>query len=67
MHRGYRIAVRQDGVWVARITHARGTVMPLSVHASLAEGESVCLARAREAVDRYLAFLESKGRPAAVD
>lgn len=58
LYRGYRIALRQTDRWTARITHVRGTVVPLNASSSLAEGTGPCLARARELIDRYLAFLE---------
>jgi hypothetical protein len=58
VYRGYRIAIRQDGEWKARVTHVRGPYVPLDARAPLAEGESKCLERARALIDRYIAFLE---------
>ena len=57
LYRNYRIAIRQNGHWVARITHVRGTLLPLTATSTLREGEKVCDARARELIDRYIAFL----------
>jgi hypothetical protein len=61
VYRGYRIALKQTDRWVARITHVRGTHIPLDAQATLAEGAEHCLARARELVDRYVAFLSQNG------
>ena len=58
---GYRIAIKQADGWVARITHARGTHIPLSAKATEKEGAARCLARARELVDRYVEFLGRNG------
>lgn len=60
-YRGYRIALRQTDRWVARITHVRGTVVPLAATASLKEGSAQCAIRARGLVDRYLEFLDENG------
>ncbi|HEY4203540.1 MAG TPA: hypothetical protein VGM35_00890 [Xanthobacteraceae bacterium] len=57
VYRGYRIAIKQDGNWAARITHVRGTYVPLHARATAAEGPQRCLERARELIDRYLEFL----------
>lgn len=61
LYRRYRIALTQTDRWVARITHVRGNLVPSKVQATLEEGESVCLARAKAIIDRYLAFLELPG------
>ena len=37
-YRGYRIAIKQTDGWVARITHVRGTHIPLSAKATEKEG-----------------------------
>lgn len=58
VYRGYRIAIRQNGGFSARVTHVRGPYVPLDARASLAEGEAKCLERARATIDRYIAFLE---------
>lgn len=58
LYRNYRIAVRQAETWSARITHVRGPVVPTHATATLEEGSAVCLARARQIVDRYIAFLD---------
>ena len=57
VYRGYRIAVKQHNGWTARITHVRGTYIPLDARSTEREGPEVCLARARVLVDRYVAFL----------
>lgn len=61
VYRGYRIATRQNGGWTARVTHVRGPYVPLDAKSTLAEGEGLCVIRAREMVDRYIAFLEQNG------
>jgi hypothetical protein len=61
VYRGYRIAIKQNGDWTARVTHVRGPYVPLIANATLAEGESRCLERARAMIDRYIAFLEDNG------
>ena len=58
VYRGYRIAIKQNGGWTARVTHVRGPYVPLDTKATLLEGESKCLDRARALIDRYIAFLE---------
>jgi hypothetical protein len=58
LYRGYRIAIRQTDRWVARVTHVRGTHMPLDTQAALHEGAGRCLEKARLLVDRYIAFLD---------
>ena len=58
IYRGYRIATKQNGGWVARVTHVRGPYLPLDAKATLAEGEAICVYRAREMIDRYIGFLE---------
>lgn len=58
LYRGYRIAIKQGDGWNARVTHVRGPYVPLDAKATLAEGESKCLERARAQIDRYVAFLE---------
>ena len=63
LYRGYRIAIKADGKWMARITHVRGNVVPGHPDASLVEGEAVCRSRARQHIDAYIAFL----RPAKPD
>ncbi len=60
-YRGYRIAIKQTDGWVARITHARGTHIPLNARASAREGAERCLERARDLVDRYVEFLGRNG------
>jgi hypothetical protein len=57
VYRGYRIAIRMTDRWSARITHVRGTVVPLSAVATPGEGEGQCLIRARTPIDRYVEFL----------
>ena len=61
LYRGYRIAVRQTDRWIARITHVRGTYVSLDAQASLKEGAEACVTRARDLIDRYVAFLEQSG------
>jgi hypothetical protein len=61
VYRGYRIAIKQADRWTARVTHVRGPYVPLDAKATLAEGEEVCATRARELIDRYVAFLEQNG------
>ena len=61
VYRGYRIAATLGDKWTARITHVRGTHIPLNASATLAEGAERCVARARELVDRYIAFLKDNG------
>ena len=66
VYRSYRIAVRQTDQWTARITHVRGTHIPLIASASLIEGPEPCLARARMIIDKYIEFLEANdisGKP----
>ncbi|WP_417307522.1 hypothetical protein [Devosia sp.] len=58
VYRGYRIAIRQDDKWIARITHVRGHVVPGRPQASALEGPEMCLKRARVHVDRYVEFLK---------
>jgi hypothetical protein len=57
LYRGYRIAIRQTDGFVARITHVRGTLVPLDAYATLQEGPVTCVSRARNLIDRYLVFL----------
>ncbi len=57
LYRGYRIAIKQTDRWVARITHVRGTYVPLDAHATIKEGPQPCLVRARTLIDRYIDFL----------
>lgn len=61
LYRGYRIAIKQTDKFAARITHVRGTLVPLHADATLEEGPGPCSARARELIDRYLAFLADNG------
>ena len=61
VYRGYRIAVKQNNGWTARVTHVRGPYIPLDARATDKEGAEVCLARARELIDRYIAFLSENG------
>jgi hypothetical protein len=61
IYRGYRIALKQNGGWAARITHVRGPYVPLDAQATLAEGTGKCTERARAMIDRYVAFLEENG------
>lgn len=61
LHRGYRIGLKQLDRWVARVTHVRGTLVPISAEASLDEGPKRCLERARAQIDRYVAFLGENG------
>jgi len=61
VYRGYRIALRQTDRWVARITHVRGTHVPLDAQATLTDGPELCLTRARDLIDRYVAFLSQNG------
>lgn len=60
IYRGFRIAVKRTGSWTARITASRGSVIPITAHASDDEGPMVCLVRARDEIDRYLGFLDTK-------
>jgi hypothetical protein len=60
-YRGYRIAIKQTDRWVARITHVRGTYVPLDAEASLEESSAACIERARRLVDRYVEFLDRNG------
>lgn len=57
VYRAHRISVRLFDHWSARVTNVRGKVAPIDARASCEEGADACLARAREAVDRYIAFL----------
>ena len=57
LYRGYRISIKQSEGWSARITHVRGPSVPLTPRSTRAEGPDICLSRAREMVDRYVAFL----------
>lgn len=57
VYRGYRISIKQNGGWTARVTHVRGPYIPLSAKATLAEGEGKCLERARAMIDRYVVFI----------
>ena len=61
VYRGYRIAIRKADGFEARVTHVRGTYVPLEARATLAEGAAQCMIRARTTVDRYIAFLEQNG------
>lgn len=61
VYRGYRIAIKQTDRWSCRVTHARGTHIPLGAAATLDEGQDICLRRARELIDRYIEFLNSNG------
>ncbi len=61
VYRFYRIAITQADGWTARITHVRGTYIPLTARATAAEGPERCLARARQLVDRYIDFLSTNG------
>ncbi len=58
VYRGYRIAIKQDGGWSARVTHVRGPHVQLDAKSTLKEGEAQCLERARRLIDRYISFLE---------
>ena len=60
-YRGYRIAVKNVDGWIARITHSRGTHIPLNAKSSAREGPEKCLDRARDLVDRYVEFLGRNG------
>ncbi len=57
LYRSYRIALKRDGHWLARITHVRGTLLPLTATATLKEGADTCRQRAEALIDRYIAFL----------
>jgi hypothetical protein len=57
VYRGYRITIKQAEAWTARVTHVRGTYVPLHAEAALTEGPQRCLERARLLVDRYVEFL----------
>lgn len=61
VYRFYRIAVKRADRWTAHITHVRGTYIPLTATATLAEGPEPCLARARELIDKYIDFLSDNG------
>ena len=61
VYRGYRIAVKQNGSWTARVTHVRGPYIPLDARATEKEGAELCLIRARALIDRYIAFLADNG------
>jgi hypothetical protein len=61
VYRGYRIATKQNGSWIARVTHVRGPHVPLDASATLAEGEAICVYRARALIDRYIEFLTQNG------
>ena len=61
VYRGYRIAVKRQNGWIARVTHVRGPYVPLDARASEHEGASLCLARARALIDRYILFLNENG------
>ena len=61
VYRGYRIAVKQQNGWTARVTHVRGPYIPLDAHATEKEGAGLCLSRARGLIDRYIAFLADNG------
>lgn len=65
VYRSYRIATTPDenGRWSARVTHVRGPVLPVHAHADASEGDAICLKRAREEIDRYLAFLSGGDEP----
>ncbi|MET0530182.1 MAG: hypothetical protein ABW003_17910 [Microvirga sp.] len=61
VYNGYRIAIRQSGpAWVARISHVRGSLLPITAIASQNEGTAICLERARAAVGRYIRYLDSR-------
>jgi hypothetical protein len=57
VYRGFRIAISDKRRWVARITHVRGSLAPFSASSTVEEGQETCGRRAREQIDRYLAFL----------
>lgn len=57
VYRGYRIATKQAEGWTARVTSVRGPYVPLNAASTLAEGEAVCVVRAKAMIDRYVAFL----------
>jgi hypothetical protein len=58
IYRGHRISVRQAGAeWEAKIWTVRGQVVPVGAHAGADDGAEICLVRARQAVDRYLAYV----------
>ena len=65
VYRGYRITIaqRNDSSFGARITHVRGSALPLIARATATEGEEACFRRARAGIDRYLAFLSDDLRP----
>jgi len=57
IYRNYRIATACSSQrWTAFITHLNGAVLPTNIDASLEEGISVCLSRARAAIDLYFAY-----------
>ncbi len=64
-YRGYRIAIRTTDQHVARVTHVRGQHVPLDARATLVEGEASCAMRARQQIDRYIAFLEASDTDSA--
>lgn len=58
VYRGYRVATKLvTGTWTARVSQARGPVVPVTARATEAEGEAICMARTRAAIDRYIAYL----------
>ena len=61
VYRDYRIAVRKAEQWMARITHVRGHLVPIEASASLDEGHTTCLSRAKAQIDKYLEFLDEDG------
>ena len=58
LYRGYRIAVKHELDWRARVTHVRGHLLAVTARAKTEEGAECCLRRARAEIDRYLAFLD---------
>jgi hypothetical protein len=54
-YRGHEIRFVDSGSWSAMLVEtASGTLLPTKATASISEGISICSARARLLVDRYL-------------
>jgi hypothetical protein len=58
IYRGYRISIRmaEDG-WHAKFWHVNGAPLAISAKATHDEGGAVCLNRAAQAIDRYIAYV----------
>lgn len=58
IYRGFRISLRQaEGGWHAKFWRVSGAPVMLAASASGTDGCDACLVLAKEAVDRFLAYI----------